>query len=268
VPFRERFDCLWCGASHATRGEGDLEGWASLCPTCLGRAGENGFLRARVRTALAERSRAAQARPVVDPDAFYRREGRFSAGAIEDAAWLMELDAVTTWIDALPLGPVVVELGAGSGWWSALLAAKAELWAFDPSDAALDRVRARLVAHGLRAHLHRRDIDAPADRTVDAVFAAFALGAATSDGALDRRLEAVARWLRPGGTFAFVEGRADRGAGAVDGPTGPLRAFEEAALLTRLERHDLRLAAVAPGGRALVAGAAEAARVAVGGHAR
>lgn len=38
----------------------DLEGWAQLCPACLGRAGENGFLRMRLRTALAERAASAR----------------------------------------------------------------------------------------------------------------------------------------------------------------------------------------------------------------
>jgi SAM-dependent methyltransferase len=259
VPFRARFDCLWCGARHLTRTPQDLEGWASLCPTCIGRAGDNGFLRARLRAALAERSQAAgSGGSEIDPEAFYRREGAFSEGLIADAAWSMELDAVTAWLDGLPLGPVIVELGAGTGWWSALLATKGELWAYDPSDGSLDRLRSRLVAHGLRAHLHRRDVDAPADREVDAVFAAFALGATPDEGGLDRRLDAIAGWLRPGGVFAFVEARAQRGHGPLDGPSGPIRAFDEAALRARLEPHDLRLTAVAPGGRALIAGVAEA----------
>jgi SAM-dependent methyltransferase len=57
MPFRDRFDCLWCGAPHVTRSTADLEGWAQLCPTCLGKAGTNAFLRSRLRSALAERAR-------------------------------------------------------------------------------------------------------------------------------------------------------------------------------------------------------------------
>ncbi len=60
MPFRDRFDCLWCGTSHVARTPSDLEGWAQLCPTCLGKAGGNAFLRTRLRTALAERGRAGQ----------------------------------------------------------------------------------------------------------------------------------------------------------------------------------------------------------------
>jgi SAM-dependent methyltransferase len=60
MPFLASFTCLWCGAAHATRGPDDLEGWAQLCPDCLGRAGENPFLRFRLRDAFAERATAAK----------------------------------------------------------------------------------------------------------------------------------------------------------------------------------------------------------------
>ena len=55
MPFRTAFDCLWCGTAWTTRGPDDLEGWAQLCPDCVGKAGENEFLRFRVRDALTER---------------------------------------------------------------------------------------------------------------------------------------------------------------------------------------------------------------------
>ncbi len=61
MPFRSRFDCLWCGDAWTARGPADLEGWAQLCPTCLGRAGSNAFLRGRLRIALAERAAEADA---------------------------------------------------------------------------------------------------------------------------------------------------------------------------------------------------------------
>ena len=65
MPFRPSFDCLWCGTHHETRGSDDLEGWAQLCPACVGRAGDNEFLRFRLRRALEERTRAS--RPAEDP---------------------------------------------------------------------------------------------------------------------------------------------------------------------------------------------------------
>ena len=40
MPFRASFSCLWCGTPHTAAGEDDLEGWAQLCPACIGKAGE------------------------------------------------------------------------------------------------------------------------------------------------------------------------------------------------------------------------------------
>ena len=59
MPFRSAFACLWCGRRHRVRGPGDLEGWAQLCPECLGRAGDNEFLRFRLKRALTERAAEA-----------------------------------------------------------------------------------------------------------------------------------------------------------------------------------------------------------------
>ena len=53
MPFRSSFTCLWCGRAWTVRDPSDLEGWAHLCPDCVGRAGENGFLRFRLKSALA-----------------------------------------------------------------------------------------------------------------------------------------------------------------------------------------------------------------------
>ncbi len=233
MPFRATFDCLWCGASHATRSPDDLEGWAQLCPACVGRAGDNGFLRFRLRSALEERGRARsavgsaasdRASPMpalaaAPSDEWYLRRGSHSHGAIEDATWLADLDAATLWLDGLPLAGRIVELGAGSGWWSPLLAGKGELWAYESSRDDRDRLRRRLVAHGLRAHLHPWDPwSEPPDRA-DAVFGAFLLGRVPPRAAAPF-LERARRWLRPGGVFAFIEALpgAER-----DAPTDPSR---------------------------------------------
>ncbi len=79
MPFRSRFDCLWCGDAWTARGPADLEGWAQLCPTCLGRAGSNAFLRGRLRIALAER--AAEARAGADAEAGTDAGAESRAGA-------------------------------------------------------------------------------------------------------------------------------------------------------------------------------------------
>ena len=64
-----RFDCLWCGAAHTCRGPDDLEGWAQLCPDCVGKAGDNGFLRFRLRQAITERPAAPEPRAGAAPAA-------------------------------------------------------------------------------------------------------------------------------------------------------------------------------------------------------
>jgi demethylmenaquinone methyltransferase/2-methoxy-6-polyprenyl-1,4-benzoquinol methylase len=238
MPFHASFDCLWCGTAHACRGPDDLEGWAQLCPDCVGRAGENGFLRFRLKTALSERARAtAPDRPTTAPappgdplhdemiayysarapeyDEFYLRRGRYERGPIHDMAWQVDLDTATRWLDAQPLGGQIVELAAGTGWWSPLLAQKGELWAYDAAEAPLDLARDRLLAHGLRAHLHVRDAWAEPERQVDAVFAGFWLSH-VARAELAAFLSLVRRWLAPGGSFLFIDSRRDPQSGAVD----------------------------------------------------
>lgn len=253
MSFRPTFDCLWCAAPHVTRSASDIEGWAQLCPACVGRAGENQFLGFKLRQALTERSRAdvspvppAQpggARPVSvaqpdgaslaplataappaslppppslpspivapvespdDVDDRYLRRGRFARGPIHDAAWDAELDAAGRWLDALPMAGEIVELAAGTGWWSALLAGKGTLSVYDESPTRLDRARDRLVAHRLRAHLHVRDRWVEPDRPVDALFVG--PGIAEVPAVRLAPFAALAhRWLKPGGLLALID---------------------------------------------------------------
>lgn len=242
MAFRSAFDCLWCGTAWTTRGPDDLEGWAQLCPDCVGKAGENEFLRFRVRDALAERGggrTAVAERPragappaphdeaadlvayyearAPEYDDWYLRRGRYSHGPIHDAAWNTELDTAGRWLDGLPLHGDIVELAAGTGWWSPLLAEKGELSLYDAAAAPLELARERLVAHGLRAHLHVRDAWATPDRQVDALFAGFWLSHVPR-GRLGEFLAMARTWLRPGGTFAFIDSLRDPQSGAADHP--------------------------------------------------
>ena len=255
LPFRASFTCLWCGTDYTTRSSDDLEGWAQLCPTCVGKAGDNQFLRYRLRQALSERSAAAReaAQPVAtaiagaapqaaaaigsdaepedldramvdyyesrapEYDDWYLRRGRYAHGAIHDAAWNAELDAAGRWLDGLSWSGDIVELAAGTGWWSPLLASRGELSLYDASPAALDRARERLVAHGLRAHLHVRDAWAAPDRVVDGLFMGFWLSHVPRERLADF-LALGRRWLKAGGRVAFIDSLPDPASGAADNP--------------------------------------------------
>jgi demethylmenaquinone methyltransferase/2-methoxy-6-polyprenyl-1,4-benzoquinol methylase len=254
-PPQPTFACLWCGRSWTVRSPDDLEGFAKLCPDCLGKAGDNEFLRFRLRAALEARAalsasaRPASAassvaappvaaapppelRPVITPadldmvaynearaaeyDDWYLRRGRYEHGPIHDAAWNAELDAAGRWLDNLPIAGRIVELAAGTGWWSPLLASKGELWMYDAAEAPLARARERLVAHRLRAHLHVRDAWAEPDGPpADAVFAGFWLshveGARTA-----AFFDLAGRWLAPDGRIALIDSLPDPRSGAVD----------------------------------------------------
>lgn len=224
------FDCLWCGQTWRSEAADDLAALARLCPDCLGRADSNEFLRFRLRAALEARAPAARTHEeelvpyyearAAEYDDWYLRRGRYAHGTVDDMAWEMELGVATTWLDGLPLGGEIVELAAGTGWWTALLAAKGELHAYDAAGAPLDRARSRLVAHGLRAHLHVRDAWAPPDRAVDSLFTGFWLGHVPRP-----RLEdflAIARsWLRTGGTYAAIDSQPDQASGTLDRMPAP-----------------------------------------------
>jgi demethylmenaquinone methyltransferase/2-methoxy-6-polyprenyl-1,4-benzoquinol methylase len=246
MPYRASFDCLWCGTAHTCRGPDDLEGWAQLCPDCIGKAGENGFIGFRVHAALAERgaqgtggASVVRGRPGAtaiaerNPDAellayyearapeyddWYLRRGRYERGPVHDAAWNAELDVAGRWLDGLQIRGEIVELAAGTGWWSPLLATKGTLSLYDGSAAPLERARERLLAHGLRAHLHVRDAWAEPDRQVDAVFTGFWLSHVPRER-LDAFLRLVHRWLAPGGVFACIDSLLDPQSSAADHPT-------------------------------------------------
>ena len=57
MPFRATFDCLWCGTAHVPRPRRHRR-LGAACPTCIGKAGDNGFLRFRLRDAITERGRS------------------------------------------------------------------------------------------------------------------------------------------------------------------------------------------------------------------
>ena len=96
-----------------------------------------------------------------------------------------------------------------------LLAAKGVASLYDASEAPLARARERLVAHGLRAHLHVRDAWAAPDRPVDALFTGFWLSHVPADR-LPAFLAVARSWLKPGGLYAFIDSQDDPQSGTTD----------------------------------------------------
>jgi demethylmenaquinone methyltransferase/2-methoxy-6-polyprenyl-1,4-benzoquinol methylase len=153
-------------------------------------------------------------------DDWYLRRGRYAHRPIDDVAWQADLDAATLWLDGLPWQGRIVELAAGTGWWSPLLASKGELSLYDAAGGPLDRARDRLLAHGLRAHIHVRDAWAEPDGPADGLFTGFWLSH-VERSALAGFLALARRWLRSSGLYAFIDSRPDPASGVVDGLPPP-----------------------------------------------
>ena len=119
------------------------------------------------------------------------------AAPIHDAAWNAELDAAGRWLDALPIHGEIVELAAGTGWWSPLLASKGELSLYDAAGPARPRPRAagRASACGPTSTSATRGRSRTGRST--AVFTGFWLSHVERDRLADF-LALVRRWLKPG----------------------------------------------------------------------
>ena len=148
-------------------------------------------------------------------DDWYLRRGRYSHGRSADEEWRHDLDAAATWLEGRPFHGRVVELAAGTGWWSTSLARRSALTLYDASAEPLDRARIRLTAAGLDAEVGVRDAWAEPDQSVDGVFAGFWLSH-VDRSRLDEFVALVARWLVRGGLFAFIDSRHDPDSGASD----------------------------------------------------
>ena len=195
---RATFDCLWCGRSWTTRSPDDLEGWAQLCPDCLGKAGENPFLRFRLRDAIvaprrgvvaAERAgrrpRRGRRRPPRLDGRVLRGSGRRVRRLVPPSRPLQprpgprhglerrarrRRDAGSTPSRSAARSSSSPPAPAGGRRSSRRGASSGST---TPREAPLERARERLLAHGLRAHIHVRDAWAEPDRRVDALFCGF-----------------------------------------------------------------------------------------------
>src|SRR5262245_45261101 len=88
-------------------------------------------------------------------DQWYLREGRF-ANRPKPAHWHAEVAQLRERVAAFG-GGRLLEIAAGTGWWTQHLARRAEVTALDYAPAMLAQACARLRAQGLRAALVRGD---------------------------------------------------------------------------------------------------------------
>jgi ubiquinone/menaquinone biosynthesis C-methylase UbiE len=150
-------------------------------------------------------------------DDWYLRRGRYSHGPAADEAWSAELAQASRWLAGLPWRGEIVELAAGTGWWSEVLAQKGVLSMYDAAPEPLALARRRLAGLDLSATLEVRDAWAEPDRQVDGLFCGFWLSHVPRTR-LPEFLAVCRRWLRSGGNFAFIDSRRDPASGAADHP--------------------------------------------------
>jgi ubiquinone/menaquinone biosynthesis C-methylase UbiE len=151
-------------------------------------------------------------------DDWYLRRGRYSHGPESDAAWRSELDQAERWLEGLPIRGEIVELAAGTGWWSVALARNGAVSLYDVNAAPLEIARQRLASHGLQADIAVRDVWSEPDRRVDALFMGFWLSHVPRTR-LAEFLSICRCWLKPGGLLAFVDSQLDPQSSANDHPT-------------------------------------------------
>jgi SAM-dependent methyltransferase len=151
-------------------------------------------------------------------DDWYLRRGRYSHGPDADAMWKSELASAAMWLADLPIHGEIVELAAGTGWWSPALARRGELSLYDANPEPLAIATDRLAGAGLTARVEVRDAWAQPDRKVDALFMGFWLSHVPR-ARLGEFLRLCRAWLRPGGTLAFIDSRPDTESSATNHPT-------------------------------------------------
>lgn len=235
------FSCSWCGLPVSATTLEDLSAWTLLCPACLERAPGQPYLKTKLKEGLRRRAEGAQppvgiplaptpatpatigapeagesgvpARlgllpPPQHPDeleAWYLNRAPYDRGPLGGATWQGELDRAVLWLDALPFDGRIVELGAGIGFWTVLLASRGDTSAYDAREDRLERARRRLIAHGLTAHLHPRAIDAgPEGAPAGLVVVPFVLSQLAAEPRA-RMIDVAHAWLAPGGRIAVID---------------------------------------------------------------
>lgn len=154
-------------------------------------------------------------------DEWFLRQGRYDQGADLNQRWERDVGEVQAALGASGIAGDMLEMAAGTGWWTERLVAMADhVTALDASPEALEIARERMQ----RVNQEHRVTFVPADlftwkpeRTYDAVFFSFWI-THVPDERLDAFLSTVSAALRPGGTIFWVDSRREQTGTAPDQP--------------------------------------------------
>jgi demethylmenaquinone methyltransferase/2-methoxy-6-polyprenyl-1,4-benzoquinol methylase len=139
-------------------------------------------------------------------DEWWQARGQYAKSPSEEARWFADVAEVTSALDAFRPGGDVLELAAGTGWWTARLARHARsVTAVDAAPEALALNQARSEKSGKIGFVEADIFDwEPPTSGFDLVFFAYWLSHVPAD-----RLEAfqrkVRRALRPGGRIFLID---------------------------------------------------------------
>lgn len=139
-------------------------------------------------------------------DQWWRREGSFDRGEAFNRAWHTEVGQLQRFVDQHVQGGHVLELAAGTGWWTEHLASRAgRITAVDQSPEALAINRERVAgAPGPVEHVEADLFDWRPPERYDVVFFSFWL-THVPPSRFDTFWDLVAGALAPGGTAVVVD---------------------------------------------------------------
>jgi ubiquinone/menaquinone biosynthesis C-methylase UbiE len=143
-------------------------------------------------------------------DDWYRHINLY-ADPEHDAAWQAEMAQMTEWVRGFGRGRLL-EIAAGTGWWTRYLARNAQVTTLDYAPAMIEALRARLRAEGAGAHLTRGDAyHLPfAAASFECCFFGFWLSHVPFE-LLGLFLAEVRRVVRPRGAVLLVDSKPFRG---------------------------------------------------------
>jgi len=150
-------------------------------------------------------------------DEWWERRGRYDRGAAANQRWHTEIEHVRAVFDRLPIAGEVLELAPGTGYWTELLARRAEhVTALDGSTEMLRINRARLGTVSARVDYRQVDLFAwEPERRWDALVFCFWISHVPRD-----RLAGFLRTCRnamvDGATMFFLDGQRVEDSTAVD----------------------------------------------------